>query len=60
MYVVMTKDNNGIWYFKSAYIHYNWTKDIKKAKKFKTEKDACAMIHRLWVNDRGCYQTKYI
>ena len=41
MWLITTRDaNNTLWYFKSAYVHYNWTEDISKAKKYKTEKEA--------------------
>lgn len=61
MFVVITRDsNNVVWYFKSAYLHYNWTTDVKKAKKFKTEREACAMVRKLWLNDGGLYQAVYV
>ena len=61
MYTVITKDkNNVIWYFKSKYLSYNWTTDVTKAKKYKTEKDALTMVRKLWLNDKGCYKANYL
>ena len=61
MYTVITRDNNNvIWYFKSKYLSYNWTTEVKEAKKYKTEKDALKMVRKLWLNDKGTYSAHYI
>lgn len=61
MWLITTRDaNNTLWYFKSAYVHYNWTEDISKAKKYKTEKAARNMIRKLWLNDRCLCHPLYV
>jgi hypothetical protein len=61
MYAVYTIDRSGVkWYFKSKWLGYNWTTDIKEAKKYKEERLARGMIRQLWSYDRGWYRVDYL
>jgi hypothetical protein len=61
MYIVYTQDKTDrILYVESRIVNYQFTEDISRAQRYKTEHAAINVVRDLWFSSKTQYKVKHI